>query len=192
MNCKLNTAFSLKWAMVQLGLWISTNSSHGFVARSNFVFLTTQFQVCHGNTATFFIELRDETTIISVDGTTGIVVKCWVSSRRNIDRASVEGFQSHHAMLLILLGAARLISFQPHLQRRKTQEETWGKTCIGDIEDNIQVSARAMWFYGNLFVRHIISQYMGKHEFGPFLTIQEYKTGVLTLPRKKWSTNKEF
>ena len=87
--------------MVQLGLWISTNSSHGFVARSNFVFLTTQFQVCHGNTATFFIELRDETTIISVDGTTGIVVKCcWVSSRRNID--------SHHAMLLILLGAARL------------------------------------------------------------------------------------
>ena len=89
--------------MVQLGLWISTNSSHGFVARSNFVFLTTQFQVCHGNTATFFIELRDETTIISVDGTTGIVVKCWVSSRRNIDRASVEGFQNHHAMLLILL-----------------------------------------------------------------------------------------
>ena len=100
--------------MVQLGLWISTNSSHGFVARSNFVFLTTQFQVCHGNTATFFIELRDETTIISVDGTTGIVVKCWVSSRRNIDRASVEGFQSHHAMLLILLGAARLISCHPH------------------------------------------------------------------------------
>ena len=86
--------------MVQLGLWISTNSSHGFVARSNFVFLTTQFQVCHGNTATFFIELRDETTIISVDGTTGIVVKCWVPSRRNIDRASVEDFQSHHAMLI--------------------------------------------------------------------------------------------
>ena len=77
-------------SIVQLGLWISTISSHGFVARSNFVFLTTQFQVCHGNTATFFIELRDETTIISVDGTTGIVVKCWVSSRRNIDRASME------------------------------------------------------------------------------------------------------
>ena len=65
--------------MVPLGLWISTNSTHGFVARSNFVFLTTQFQVRHGNTAafknTFFIELGDETTIISVDGTTRIVVK---------------------------------------------------------------------------------------------------------------------
>ena len=135
--------------MVQLGLWISTNSSHGFVARSNFVFLTTQLQVCHSNTATFFIELRDETTIISVDGTTGIVVKCWVSSRRNIDRASVEGFQSHHAMLLILLGAAHLISCHPHLQRRKTQQRkpevkhalrTLKIICL--IQD--LVSARAM------------------------------------------------
>ena len=133
--------------MVQLGLWISTNSAHGFVARSNFVFLTTQFQVCHGNTATFFIELRDETTIISVDGTTGIVVKCWVSSRRNIDRASVEGFQSHHAMLLILLGAARLISCHPHLQRRKTQQrKPEVKHALGTLKMIclIQVSARAM------------------------------------------------
>ena len=40
-------------SMVQLGLWMSTNSTHGFVARSNFIFLTTQFQVRHGNTAAF-------------------------------------------------------------------------------------------------------------------------------------------
>ena len=31
--------------------WISAISQHGFAASSDFVFLTTQFQICHGNTA---------------------------------------------------------------------------------------------------------------------------------------------
>ena len=30
--------------------WISANSQHGFAARSDFVFLTTQFQICRSNT----------------------------------------------------------------------------------------------------------------------------------------------
>ena len=32
---------------------ISANSTNGFVAGTHFVFLATQFQICHGNTAAF-------------------------------------------------------------------------------------------------------------------------------------------
>ena len=35
--------------------WISANSQHGFAARSRFIFLTTQFQISHGNTAALSI-----------------------------------------------------------------------------------------------------------------------------------------
>ena len=90
--------------------------------------------------------------IISVD-----VVKCWVFKEEHWQGL----YESHNAMLSILLhhlGPACLTSdfvkLHPHWQRRKKQQskpEVKGQHALRIlmIICLIQVSARAMWFYGN-------------------------------------------
>ena len=137
----------------------------------------------HFNIHYFSLNWEMKPEIISVD-----VVKCWVFKEEHWQGL----YGSHNAMLSILLhhlGPACLTSdfvkLHPHWQRRKKQQskpEVKGQHALRIlmIICLIQVSARAMWFYGNLFVRHIISQYMGKHEFGPFLTIPAIYSGQRT------------
>ena len=121
-----------------------------YFSQHNFRFVTAI--LLHFNMHYFSLNWEMKPEIISVD-----VVKCWIFKEEHWQGL----YGSHHAMLSILLhhfGPACLMSdfvkLHPHWQRRKKQQrkpEVKGQHALRIlmIICLIQVSARAMWFYGN-------------------------------------------